>query len=72
MVGLSSGLALSSRMRRIFMAMGRTAGLGCFEHGPAHAAQPRCQAMHLGSLAGTVHAFEGDEEAASFHWEYLL
>src|SRR5215472_8490327 len=34
-------------------------------HRASHAAQPFGQPMHLGGLAGTVHAFKGNEEASS-------
>src|ERR1035437_671204 len=43
------------------------AGLGGFQHSPAQAAQAGVQAVHLGGLAGTIHALECDESTASRH-----
>ena len=51
-------------------ADGRAAGLGGFEHRAAQAAQAGGQAVHLGGLAGTIHAFEGDEETAGCHGSF--
>ena len=63
-MGLSSWLAESSRMRRILHGDGRAARLGGLEHRAPQGAQPRRQPVHLGGLAGAIHALEGDEETA--------
>ena len=50
----------------------RSAGLDGLDDRAAHVAQARRQPVHLGRLAGPVHAFEGDEETALFHVKLIL
>ena len=47
-----------------FLAIGGPPGSTVSSNGAAQGTQPFRQAVHLGGLAGAVHAFEGDEDPA--------
>jgi len=70
-VGLSSWLAASNRMCRIFRPIRGPARLRVSNtFAPARAGAP--QAAHWVVLAGTVHALQHEEQAAGGHWELPL